>query len=637
MTRIWNPYTFTPLGNPIVGEAPPVLRVLGGMQATAQQLSYAQQRFTQFVMQARLSAAPNPTEAGRLPDGTQYRIVVVGPQTIMEIWPGGEEDDRLSGIGLRLTTLSGGLVPGHTHADGLSPQSYILTPKVKRGTRNTTGKWRVRKVEDFSGGKAVWGDKAGKRFFAGVDGQPYDIDILEWMSLEEIFGTNNRAYRVGEFSAGDQIYTGGGKGAGVFRAPSDTVPFTHRDNDGRLWIMQITPVTYPDAKLQLWGQIYDGSAFGHTIGDLLGEVAIPAGYLMIWQTISVAPDGKAARMVFRKVSGNMFAKVDLGISPAGISIVGMADAGSYTPPTSNTVNTGNQIEGPFTSTTVAKNGWFYMPGGYGYDAKGAGTAFDLRYGFGGYDRNTSLVEFRVRQGDNLQFDEYILRQVSRQSTSREVFPGLSIDYGNNRTVSFDGGDETVNATFLEVDETWWDPAVSGSGRRRVRRTGVSTLTRHDDAKRIVFVDPTTDLYVTAHYKHTGINVRTTDYTYNEPPGDAAGTVDNTTVVNTHTYARGLTATCRGKEVLSVIVPLPDSTNWTQIQYVALSATDPLTGAVCVNILELDYAAGAGAPPLRSWILLADDQGAKLLHDVLPNVPQGTGIRVQKDYSLLSVP
>ena len=92
MTRIWNPYTFTPLGNPIVGEAPPVLRVLGGMQATAQQLSYAQQRFTQFVMQARLSTVPNPTEAGRLPDGTQYRIVKVGPQTTMEIWPGGVAD-----------------------------------------------------------------------------------------------------------------------------------------------------------------------------------------------------------------------------------------------------------------------------------------------------------------------------------------------------------------------------------------------------------------------------------------------------------------------------------------------------------------------------------------------------------------
>ena len=70
------------------------------MQATAQQLSYAQQRFTQFVMQARLSTVPNPTEAGSLPDGTRYRIVKVGPQTVMEIWPGGSEAPMkaLSGI-----------------------------------------------------------------------------------------------------------------------------------------------------------------------------------------------------------------------------------------------------------------------------------------------------------------------------------------------------------------------------------------------------------------------------------------------------------------------------------------------------------------------------------------------------------
>ncbi len=98
MTRIWNPYVFTPLGNPIVGEAPPVLRVMGGMQATAQQLSYAQQRFTQFVMQARLSTVPNPAEAGRLPDGTQYRIVKVGPSTVMEIWPAEAAKDPGGGV-----------------------------------------------------------------------------------------------------------------------------------------------------------------------------------------------------------------------------------------------------------------------------------------------------------------------------------------------------------------------------------------------------------------------------------------------------------------------------------------------------------------------------------------------------------
>ena len=136
MTRIWNPYVFTPLGNPIVGEAPPVLRVMGGMQATAQQLSYAQQRFTQFVMQARLSTVPNPTEAGRLPDGTQYRIVKVGPQTTMEIWPGGatEPIDSKSAIYVEV------MLPGAPY-----PVRYLLRPK---GTVADPGRpWRVDTLE----------------------------------------------------------------------------------------------------------------------------------------------------------------------------------------------------------------------------------------------------------------------------------------------------------------------------------------------------------------------------------------------------------------------------------------------------------------------------------------------------------
>ena len=129
MTRIWNPYVFTPLGNPIVGESPPVLRVMGGMQATAQQLSYAQQRFTQFVMQARLSTVPNPTEAGRLPDGTQYRIVKVGPQTTMEIWLAGalpDTSDVANGLLRRIDfrTAGGKLLIHEFRENG---ESYIDT------------------------------------------------------------------------------------------------------------------------------------------------------------------------------------------------------------------------------------------------------------------------------------------------------------------------------------------------------------------------------------------------------------------------------------------------------------------------------------------------------------------------------
>ena len=84
---IWNPFAFTPTGQPVAPVAPPALRVMGE-PATAQQLTHAQDAFYRFCASARLSAVPNPTETGRLPDGTRYRIVTVGAQTTMEIWPG---------------------------------------------------------------------------------------------------------------------------------------------------------------------------------------------------------------------------------------------------------------------------------------------------------------------------------------------------------------------------------------------------------------------------------------------------------------------------------------------------------------------------------------------------------------------
>lgn len=86
---LWNPYGFTIGGAPaLLGAAPPALRVMGG-QATAEQLAAARMAFSRFCAVARTSPVQNPSEVGRLPDGTPYRIAVVGPQSFMEIWPVG--------------------------------------------------------------------------------------------------------------------------------------------------------------------------------------------------------------------------------------------------------------------------------------------------------------------------------------------------------------------------------------------------------------------------------------------------------------------------------------------------------------------------------------------------------------------
>lgn len=85
---LWNPYTFTIGGAPaLLDAAPPALRVMGGGQASAEQLAAARMAFSRFCAVARTSPVPNPTETGRLPDGSAYRIVVVGAQALMELHP----------------------------------------------------------------------------------------------------------------------------------------------------------------------------------------------------------------------------------------------------------------------------------------------------------------------------------------------------------------------------------------------------------------------------------------------------------------------------------------------------------------------------------------------------------------------
>ena len=115
---LWNPHTFTPLGQPMAPAAPPSLRVMD-RPATASQLSAAQAGFARFCGQSRLGYVPNPTEAGRLPDGSRYRIVTVGANSTMEIWPVGGEDlvigDVLHGVVRRLGIVDLDPVPAGSY------------------------------------------------------------------------------------------------------------------------------------------------------------------------------------------------------------------------------------------------------------------------------------------------------------------------------------------------------------------------------------------------------------------------------------------------------------------------------------------------------------------------------------------
>ena len=94
---LWNPFAFDVLGRPLTQKAPPVLRVLSG-ELTASTHRLAQGAFYRFCESARLSFAPNPVEMGKLADGTPYKIIDVGGQRTMLVWPDGANNaatDRL--------------------------------------------------------------------------------------------------------------------------------------------------------------------------------------------------------------------------------------------------------------------------------------------------------------------------------------------------------------------------------------------------------------------------------------------------------------------------------------------------------------------------------------------------------------
>lgn len=85
---LWYPYAFDIFGNPLPPAPPPALRVEGAMLTNLQR-HYAQCALVRFVDLQRVSQVPNPIEIGKLPDGSGYRIVVVGNSITMFVQSAG--------------------------------------------------------------------------------------------------------------------------------------------------------------------------------------------------------------------------------------------------------------------------------------------------------------------------------------------------------------------------------------------------------------------------------------------------------------------------------------------------------------------------------------------------------------------
>ena len=205
MSGLFNPFAFSVLGQALTPPVPPALRVMDG-QATGQQLALAQQAFHGFCALTRTSAVPNPTQQGRLADGTPYKIHVNGRVATMQIWA----DPRHRGI----TEIE-----PHEEDCGERPL-YPSMPTPIVDYYGQYGYWKHEKREDV----------------LGIEGQ--HGEVINYFGKSEWEVAVDHHYYAYGFLQSDAAANGGGKNAGAFaQAQSKRLVFTSRCDIGDAYVI----------------------------------------------------------------------------------------------------------------------------------------------------------------------------------------------------------------------------------------------------------------------------------------------------------------------------------------------------------------------------------------------------------------
>lgn len=608
---LWNPHAFSVTGQPDPQVSPAALRVIGGI-ATPQQKSLAQGAFYQFCSRARLSMAPNPTEQGFLADGTRYRITVVGPQATMEIWPVGDgSETRLHGIGAIFTDLEGKPLAGHTLPNG-QPQPYLFTPEPIKGTRTTQGKWKIRKVPSFVGGKATFCDAAGKLMATAIPGALDDGGLTLSGGIERRIGINARAYWSAIGGSGTPVLSTGSKVTGEMRSGTEPVPFFRKASDGTVWIMSIVALSAA-RRIVLYGAKYTGQPFTGPIGDELGYVDLPSPYTLKWQTLSVKPDGTNIRMVAGGVFGQT-SKTDIPVievagNPPSFTLGG-ASIGPVedieTPGKVVIVNFGDSNAGYYGATTTYEAGRVRVSGGYGYGPAGDDLSYTVsqpssispRSGFERYTRRVSVTEDGSGGGTTEEWNT-TSGSLTEAAISYEFGDSSVVIPGSTQNYSTNGYSSVTRNKFGEIVASANESTTSG---------GTSQLVDLN----VLFVDVPNGIAVITAGRVT------TTYSTSSSGGSSSETRDEVSSRETAIWHKST-------KIFAV-----DHSGRPDVIYVVAAAADPLTGAVILNLLELP---AANAQATNSWIYLVDDTGARPLSQVMP-IPSNA--RVQSDAALLSV-
>ena len=642
---LWNPYAFTPAGQPMVPAAPPALRVIGDRPATAAQLSAAQAAFAAFCMRARLSAAANPTEIGRLPDGTAYRIVTIGETRIMELQPVGAADERRSGIVIAFGDLDGKPLEGHM-TDGEST-TYLLTPRVKKRTRDATGEWTVRKLRHpKAGGKAVNADTTGLIYFTGVQGRAeelYPTFVGFYGSVNEYAYAVEARERLGVYRNGSDV--------GASQHPDSPLPFVLEWDGGKKYAAQLVVRRSPaDDRAEvdlLVGPITTKP--GEPVGSVVSTVRFPAGTTIQWHRLSIRPDGREARAVSHQ--GGIACKVDFHITPQALSYTSSGCAptlGKTTWEYETPINKSSRVDtpGPGGSLHIAQTSEtnYNVVEVIGYDGGVPITAIRPRFGMYGTGILTDMgattpvyafgpkgqeVDLQVsasvritksRQHYNYSEDVFHDSSGSRRSVRTAMESSIrTLDIGiDSELADFIADDANGLVTFEEIssydfglsaftpvsEETVETHSGSGSGRSTTRRAGsISPIYFNRYLEFAIYLD----------YAPAAI-VETWTMTPPTPVKIPASSVTGNDV---------LTLMVKHKSGVLLRKSLnPKGAD----RFVAYSASDPMTGALVVNLQQLQIPADERRKRVESWIFVLDGTGVKTIHDLISGLPQNVCVK-----------
>lgn len=628
------------------------LRVIEG-EPTADQFAAAQHVFYKFCMHTRLSAAPNQTEIGRLPDGSRYRITDISGVRTMELWV---EDGTRSGIVIAFSALDGSLLEGHV-TNGEST-TYLLTPKVKSGTRTSSGKWRVRKLSDpKGGGKAVNADPTGRVYFVGYQGR----DDEDYPAFLGRYGrVNEYAYAI-EDPLPNNVYRGGSK-VGVTQlylsdTPVSPIPFVLKDDAGKNYAAQLVlrqSFLGPPPQVDLLvGSI--STKPDQPVGEVVATVTLPANTSINAWSASFRPDGREARATVLR--DGKVCKLTFDISPSALSYVlnGCVTADievveDYDNPTGHvsdewtygetsnrrsysyvdnfnttedryvggvlvTVNVpqfGKLGTGTRTTLGAPSHVFAFGPRGEPIDLTTRGSKYVVET----KSDYASQIEFLSDWGgaqsftqESTRVKDSILYRIRRERANSELSEFIGTD-AKGQIEREEIGSHDVTTTWLRVgfEEAQYSYSGGGGGTLMTRgQGGVSEIYFNRLLQFAIFTDSVAATSVTP---------------WQILPENASTRVYGSTTTSPQTVT--LKVKCRGDVILSESL---DPENLPK--FVAYSAADPMTGAIVVNLQQVKILANLRREVEKSWIFAVDDVGAKQVQELIPTLPPSARAKENK--------